>query len=130
MTELEVRKYFVEIANGLKGLHDLGIVHRDLKPDNILLRADGTVAICDFGTSREISKNKKYVLEDIIQFDSTYCGTRAFMAHEIVNDLPNGAKVDVWSLAVVIGYLLGLHKACPSGYDGGIQLFIRDVAQG
>ena len=103
----------MQIGTGLKGLHDRDIVHRDLKPDNVLVRADGTVAICDFGVSRRHSKNEKYVRDDVIQFDTTYCGTRAFMALEIVNGKPNGAKADVWSLAILIGYLFGFQKVCP-----------------
>eukprot|EP00750_Incisomonas_marina_P029415 INCI7175.4.p1 GENE.INCI7175.4~~INCI7175.4.p1 ORF type:complete len:1381 (+),score=176.24 INCI7175.4:621-4145(+) len=41
----------VQLACGMKYLHDRDIIHRDLKPENVLLTAAGTVRICDFGVS-------------------------------------------------------------------------------
>ena len=40
-----------QLARTLVYLHDRGIVHRDLKPENVLVDADGTLKILDFGTA-------------------------------------------------------------------------------
>src|SRR5262245_1501176 len=41
-----------QIALALEEAHDKGIVHRDLKPGNVIVRADGTVKVLDFGLAK------------------------------------------------------------------------------
>nr|VZI48842.1 unnamed protein product [Spirometra erinaceieuropaei] len=41
--------YLTELAEALVWLHDAGVVHQDLKLDNVLIRADGHIALADFG---------------------------------------------------------------------------------
>ncbi|MGB1884424.1 MAG: serine/threonine-protein kinase, partial [Gammaproteobacteria bacterium] len=47
--------YALNIAYGLKSIHELGIIHRDLKPGNIMFRADESVALADFGISKHMN---------------------------------------------------------------------------
>src|SRR5215467_6644340 len=41
-----------EVAEGLHCAHQSGVVHRDMKPGNIMVLADGSVKIMDFGIAR------------------------------------------------------------------------------
>ncbi|MFG3280765.1 serine/threonine-protein kinase [Streptomyces sp. NPDC048111] len=55
VSETEGARLITEICEGLAHLHHSGWVHGDLKPDNILLMADGTVKLSDFGLVTQLT---------------------------------------------------------------------------
>jgi serine/threonine protein kinase len=42
------------MAAALQAVHEVGVLHRDLKPGNIMLRADRSLAIIDFGLAQPL----------------------------------------------------------------------------
>lgn len=48
----ETVHFVVQILKALAHAHDRGIVHRDIKPQNVMLLADGSIKITDFGIAR------------------------------------------------------------------------------
>lgn len=49
-------QWFKETIIILQQVHQQGLFHRDIKPSNIMLRADGRLALIDFGTARAITQ--------------------------------------------------------------------------
>ena len=54
ISEREAVRYLKQIASALSKIHEVGILHRDLKPGNIMLRADNSIALIDFGLARRM----------------------------------------------------------------------------
>merc|ERR1712183_863111 len=98
LTPQERRQVARDIAAGMYGIHAARVVHADLKPANVLLAADGTAKVCDFGISQ--------VLRDCSPTFSTG-GTQAYMAPECKRALAFVTmKADVFSYGVVLSQLL------------------------
>ncbi|TQD91313.1 hypothetical protein C1H46_023064 [Malus baccata] len=54
LTDSHVSEYTRQILHGLKYLHDRKVVHRDVKCANILVHANGSVKLADFGLAKTI----------------------------------------------------------------------------
>ena len=64
------------LARALHAAHRAGIVHRDLKPANVLLTADGTPKITDFGLSKRLDEDSGQTHTGVVM------GTPSYMAPE------------------------------------------------
>src|SRR5262249_25048226 len=68
----------VTLARAVHVAHACGIVHRDLKPGNVLLTADGTLKIADFGLARRLDGNQG----PVVTLEGARVGTPSYMAPE------------------------------------------------
>lgn len=95
------QRYFMQLLSAVQHLHAEGIAHRDIKPENLLLGADFTLKLADFGMATVYRKG------DHRRQLSSSIGTRMYAAPEILNgSLYDGEKVDVWSMGVVLYVML------------------------
>jgi serine/threonine protein kinase len=86
------------VARAVHAAHEHGVVHRDLKPNNILLAADGTPKICDFGLARHFQNAADQTQTHQVE------GTPSYMAPEQVlgASQTQGPAVDVYALGAVL----------------------------
>jgi WD40 repeat protein/predicted Ser/Thr protein kinase len=90
------------LASAVAEAHRLGIVHRDLKPANVLLAADGTPKIIDFGLAKSLAGDSGLTQTDSIM------GSPGYMAPEQAqgNTREVGTLADVYALGVILYELL------------------------
>ena len=89
-----IKKWIIEILNGISYLHSNNIIHRDIKCDNIFFdRITGNVKIGDLGLCRMIKEKKN--------FCTHFKGTEEFMAPE-VHEGKYSFKADIYSLGITI----------------------------
>jgi serine/threonine protein kinase len=88
----------IQIARALGYLHDLGVVHRDLKPSNIMRRADGSLALVDFGIAKRADHH--------LTVHGQPMGTPTYMSPEQFTGQRADARSDVYCLGCVLHEML------------------------
>ena len=92
----QVLRIATDICSALCFCEKRKILHRDIKPANIFMSPDGTYKLGDFGIAKTVEKTTR----------STKIGTYNYMAPEVYNNQPYGAKADIYSLGLVLYWLL------------------------
>ena len=106
-------RYFEQITAALSFAHRKGIIHRDIKPANILMQADGTVKIMDFGIAKDERSN--------LTLTGSVMGTAAYIAPEQIRNAKQvDTRADVYTLALTAFELLtGRHPFFEVELDTG-----------
>src|SRR5262249_62275172 len=86
------------LARAVHFAHERGVVHRDLKPANVLLAADGTPKITDFGLAKRLD------VESGNTRSGDILGTPSYMAPEQAAGKTKevGPAADVYALGAIL----------------------------
>src|SRR5690606_15834300 len=115
----EVALVGAEVGSALAAAHAAGIVHRDVKPANILVAADGSAKITDFGIS--------HVLGDArLTSTGMLTGTPAYLAPEVARGEPSSPASDVFSLGATL--YAAVEGSPPFGTDDNPIALLHRVA--
>jgi WD40 repeat protein/serine/threonine protein kinase len=101
----------IQSACGLRYAHKQKVIHRDVKPDNLLMAADGTAKVADFGIADAASKV-------VILKKNNY--TLAYCSPEQWNNEPTTIRTDIWSWAVSVLEMFLCQKPWDIGVVAGI----------
>lgn len=95
----------VQAARGMCFLHehDPPIIHRDLKPGNLLVTADMSIKVCDFGLSRRLHGAKGHVSA---LSSRNAVGTPHYAAPECLRNEAFDKTADAWSFGMVLWEIL------------------------
>ncbi len=96
---MDILDTFIQAAQGLKAMHQMGWAHCDIKPNNILRNDKGHVKVIDFGQACKIGTIKERIQ-----------GTPDYIAPEQVNRKPINQQTDVFNLGATLYWnLTGKH---------------------
>jgi tRNA A-37 threonylcarbamoyl transferase component Bud32 len=100
LTVGDALSYVEQIARALAAVHKVGVLHRDLKPGNIMLRADGSLALIDFGVAKHLSRGTSMTAA------GTIFGTPYYMSPEQGHGERVDERGDLYSLGIIFYEML------------------------
>lgn len=103
ISESEIIEFLQQFCRGYRVLYTEGIIHRDIKPDNILLH-NKVFKIADFGLAK--------IVDRLQTNNISTRGTPLYIAPELVRKEAASAKVDMWSLGIIL-YRMMYNSAYP-----------------
>ena len=123
-----IKQWILDIALGIKFLHENNIAHCDIKSDNILLGKDGKCKLSDFGSSLRMNEPEDNILRTQ--------GNIYFFPPELVEDKEKEKKsidyqaVDIWAFGISIyTFIFKRLPFMPENRENIVELFkeISDV---
>ena len=107
LSEEEVIKLGKDICKALILCESRNIIHRDIKPDNVMISKFGDFKLGDFGVSKVMGHTTA----------GTMTGTEGYIAPEVLHMEKYGKEVDIYSLGIVMYWLLNNRRMPFIGAD-------------
>lgn len=94
LTPAVIRKFMMQLCEGIKYCHSHRVLHRDLKPQNLLINGDGNLKLADFGLARAFGVPLRTYTHEVV--------TLWYRAPEILlGGRQYSTGVDMWSVGCI-----------------------------
>lgn len=111
--------FAVQILRALQHAHDRGIVHRDIKPQNIMLLADGSLKVMDFGIARFARSGSRTITDKAI-------GSVHYISPEQAKGDETDAQADIYSTGVIMFEMLT--GQLPFEAESAVSVAIKQIS--
>lgn len=101
-TSVQAAKAVLDAARGLEAAARAGLIHRDVKPSNLVLLADGSVKVTDFGLAKPVDPGTEPALTAL----GVVVGTPDYIAPEQARGEQIDERVDIYALGGTLYFLL------------------------
>jgi eukaryotic-like serine/threonine-protein kinase len=108
-----------QLLDALEYSHKNGVVHRDIKPANIMLLADGTVKVTDFGIAR--------IESSTLTRAGAVMGSPSYMSPEQFLGVSVDARSDLYSAGIVLYELLAGEVPFPGSFSTAMHKVLNDT---
>ena len=109
----------IQVSMGIEAAHNNHIIHRDIKPQNIMLLADSTIKVMDFGIAR-FSRSENQTMTD------KAIGSVHYISPEQAKGDTTDAKADIYSVGVMMYEMLS--GKLPFESDSPVSVAIKQIA--
>jgi serine/threonine protein kinase/tetratricopeptide (TPR) repeat protein len=113
LTQAEIVRLGMQLADGLTAAHAQGVIHRDLKPGNLMVTPEGRLKILDFGLAKLIHPVLDTDLTRSIAERGVVSGTLPYMSPEQLRGMPVDVRCDIYSAGVVLYEMATGHRPFP-----------------
>ena len=107
-----------QILEGIESAHKAGVIHRDVKPQNIIIKADGTAKVADFGIA-SIQGSIQLTQHDSVMGSVHYLAPECSKGHQA------SVQSDIYSLGIVFYEMLT--GEVPYKGDAAVQVAIKHL---
>ena len=117
--EKAVKFYMSQVLLALEYMHNNNYIYRDLKPENIILDNEGNIKLTDFGLSKLVKPK---------EMTYTLCGTKEYLAPEIIQGQGYDKTCDWFSFGVVVFEMfLGYHPFKSKNTKIDPNIYLRKI---
>ena len=110
LSEKEISRLGVQLAEGLSAAHAEGVVHRDLKPDNLKVTPTNLLKILDFGLAKFTQPVSDMASTQTFTQTKDVVGTLPYMAPEILRGKKGDRRIDIYAVGVLLYEMATGHR--------------------